>query len=44
MAEDSGIEGLLGSEPDEREVGSAAPGADGVALSLALRKADKTRI
>jgi tetratricopeptide (TPR) repeat protein len=41
MAEDSGIEGLLGSEPDEREVGSAAPGADGVALSLALRKAEQ---
>jgi tetratricopeptide (TPR) repeat protein len=38
MAEGSGIEGLLGSEPDERESGSAAPGADAVALSLALQK------
>jgi hypothetical protein len=38
MAEGSGIEGLLGSEPDEREGGSAAPGTDGVALSLALQK------
>jgi tetratricopeptide (TPR) repeat protein len=38
MAEGSGIEGLLGSEPDEREGGSALPGADAVALSLALQK------
>ena len=39
MAEGSGIEGLLGSEPDEREDASAAAGADGVALSLALLNA-----
>jgi tetratricopeptide (TPR) repeat protein len=38
MAEGGGIEGLLGNEPDEREGGSAAPGADALALSLALQK------
>jgi tetratricopeptide (TPR) repeat protein len=41
MAEGSGIEGLLGSEPDEREDEAAAIGAEGVALSLALQKADQ---
>ena len=37
MAEGGGIEGLLDSEPDEREGGVA--GADAVALSLAMQKA-----
>jgi len=41
MAEGSGIEGLLGSEADEREDGAAAAGADSVALSLALQKAEQ---
>jgi len=41
MAEGSGIEGLLGSEADERDDGAAAAGADSVALSLALQKAEQ---
>jgi tetratricopeptide (TPR) repeat protein len=39
MAEGSGIEGLLDSEPEEREGAAAGAGADAVALSLALQKA-----
>jgi tetratricopeptide (TPR) repeat protein len=39
MAEGSGIEGLLTSEPEEREGAAAGAGADTVALSLALQKA-----
>jgi hypothetical protein len=39
MAEGSGIEGLLDSEPEEREGVATGAGADAVALSLALQKA-----
>jgi tetratricopeptide (TPR) repeat protein len=41
MVERSGIEGLLGSEAEEREDGAVAAGADSVALSLALHKVDQ---
>ncbi len=41
MAEGSGIEGVLDSEPEEREGAAAGAGADAVALSLALQKASQ---
>lgn len=41
MAEGSGIEGVLDSEPEDREAAAAGAGADAVALSLALQKASE---
>jgi tetratricopeptide (TPR) repeat protein len=39
MTEGGGVEGLLDSEPEDREAAAAGAGADAVALSLALQQA-----